>query len=156
VVYYFSECYCSKYPTNDTYSASTAKSTVDRKVYFKRRVRGKWFDKPLTANWSLEIHLTVYSRLRGACTVGVICGVFTAITFTEIINHLPRTSTAKSTVDRKVYFKRRVRGKWFIISVNVIAVNTPQMTPTVQAPRSRTRRLKYTLRSTVDLAVLAL
>jgi hypothetical protein len=37
------ECYCSKYPTNDTYSASTAKSTVDRKVYFKRSVRGKWF-----------------------------------------------------------------------------------------------------------------
>ena len=38
-----SECYCSKYPTNDTYSTSAAKSTVDRKVYFKRPVRGKWF-----------------------------------------------------------------------------------------------------------------
>jgi hypothetical protein len=62
-----SECYCSEYPTNDTYSASAAKSTVDRKVYFKRPVRGKWF----------------------------------------------------------------------IISVNVIAVNTPQMTPTVQAQPSR-------------------
>ena len=38
-----SECYCSKYPTNDTYSASTARFTVDSKVYFKRPVRGKWF-----------------------------------------------------------------------------------------------------------------
>jgi hypothetical protein len=52
-------------------------------------------------------------------------------------NDTNSATAAKSTVDRKVYFKRPVRGKWFIISVNVIAVNTPQITPTVQAPPSR-------------------